>query len=158
MSSKKKNPFNFETRHHSCYWFYLFFIYKQYINSRDVIWQRKVAIGNESLPSSLPSLIAKSRWLRGKVTFQGKIFSFLIKLLWIISILYLYYCCTIYKLLFGIKGTRISHVFHDFCWLHLNFPIIMEHEPFTSSLPLFGNLGNECHFSLPKLPKNRRRI
>ena len=128
------------------------------INNRDVIWQRKVAIGNESLPSSLPSLIAKSRWLRGKVTFQGKIFSFLIKLLWIISILYLYYCCTIYKLLFGIKGTRISHVFHDFCWLHLNFPIIMEHEPFTSSLPLFGNLGNECHFSLPKLPKNRRRI
>ena len=108
---------------------------------RDVIWQRKVAIGNESLPSSLPSLIAKSRWVRGKVTFQGKIFSFLIKLLWIISILYLYYCCTIYKLLFGIKGTRISHVFHDFCWLHLNFPIIMEHEPFTSSLPLFDKNG-----------------
>ena len=119
---------------------YLVSLSKQESN-RDVIWQRKVAIGNESLPSSLPSLIAKSRWLRGKVTFQGKIFSFLIKLLWIISILYLYYCCTIYKLLFGIKGTQISHAFHDFCWLHLNFPIIMEHEPFTSSLPLFDKSG-----------------
>ena len=87
----------------------------------------------------------------------GTIFDVVIAMA-IISILYLYYCCTIYKLLFGIKGTQISHAFHDFCWLHLNFPIIMEHEPFTSSLPLFGNLGNECHFSLPKLPKNRRRI